>query len=164
MLGCAGWGVAMGGGGARANSNRPLIFGSPFQISLFPRGHFLWFWVWGVVWVSGPPDQPPCPPPPPVLWISTSLASSVDTWTVAVGGGAKGVRGRGQADRDLYRGGVCVGGGGSLLFHCLHQSVALPRESSCPFFVTERYLWSSRPLTSLSFLSFVLSAACAHVT
>ena len=27
-----------------------------------------------------------------------------------------------------------------------------------------KYLWSSRPLMSLSFLSFVLSAACAHVT
>ena len=49
-----------------------------------------------------------------------------------------------------------------LLIH--HQSVALPMESSCPFFVTERYLWSSRPRTSLSFLSLVLSAACAHVT
>ena len=51
-----------------------------------------------------------------------------------------------------------------LHIHCSHQSVALPRESSCPFFVTERYLWSSRPLASLSFLRFVLSAACAHMT
>ena len=44
--------------------NGPLIFGSPFNISIFPRGIFIWFRVCG--WFGlGEWDRPIIPPPPP---------------------------------------------------------------------------------------------------
>ena len=51
-----------------------------------------------------------------------------------------------------------TGGGGQLLL------VACPLAPLCLILVTERYLWSFRPLTSqFSFCVFVLAASCAHV-
>ena len=46
----------------------------------------------------------------------------------------------------------------------LRVLVACPLAPLCLALVTERYLWSVRPLTSrFSFCVFVLAASCAHV-